>query len=169
MIKQMTLGIALLAASTVAHATPDDNIITLLSDTNQEGNTLDLIITGDANSLVLEQTATLDTGSGNLMEISITGNNNGGALGGSFSGVALNSGLEPGHLQQTGWDNSMHIDIQGSDNLFAARQEGQGNSLTATIEGYNNQAAVLQVGQNNHASISQTGMGNAISISQRSF
>lgn len=174
MIKQMTLAMALLAASTIANANmaqanPDDNVITLLAETNQEGNSLDLIITGDSNSLVLEQSNATGFGAGNLMEITIIGDNNGGAVGGQFTGVALNSGLEPGHLQQTGWDNAMHVDIQGSNNLFAALQSGNGNSLTATIEGYDNQAAILQVGQNNHASISQTGMGNAISISQRSF
>ena len=169
MIKQVTFGAALLAASTMAQANADNNIISLLSATNEEGDQLELTITGDGNSLILDQTTTLSGVSGNVMDITIWGDNNGGANGGQFTGIALESGLQPGRLVQNGTNNGMLIQIEGSNNLFSALQNGHGNQLSANIQGFGNQAAIQQHGQNNHASISQMGTGNAINISQRSF
>lgn len=169
MIKQMALGATLLAVSTMAHANADSNVISLLSATNEEGNQLELNITGNSNSLILDQTTTLSGDAGNVMDITIWGDNNGGAISGHFTGIALNSGLQPGRLVQNGTNNRMQIQIQGSNNLFSALQTGHGNQLSADIQGFGNQAAIQQYGQNNHASISQSGNGNAIRISQRSF
>nr|WP_321456961.1 hypothetical protein [uncultured Cohaesibacter sp.] len=169
MKKQLNILAAILLAGAATEVKAETNVIELLNDANLEGNVIELSITGDSNSLSISQDFAFGASGGNLMNITIDGNDNGGSAGSSFSGVALNSGLQPGNLIQEGFNNSMIVDVSGTSNLFAFLQNGSQNSLQASIEGTGNQAAVQQYGQNNHVSFSQMGSNNSISISQRSF
>ena len=169
MIKQLATLTALLATSVSAQANAESNFIELLEAANKEGNTIELAVTGSNNALTIAQELMVGSSGSNVMNISINGDNNGGPTGASFTGVALKSGLQPGHLVQKGAGNSMSINVEGSSNLFSFLQNGTNNSLQARIQGSGNQAAVQQYGHNNHVSLSQTGSGNSIAISQRSF
>ncbi|WP_319414494.1 hypothetical protein [uncultured Cohaesibacter sp.] len=169
MKNQLTALAAILIASAATGAHAETNIIELFDDANTQGNVIELSILGNGNSLNLSQSFSLSGYGQNLMDISIDGNDNGGADGASFTGVALGSGLTPGSLVQEGFDNNMIVEVSGTSNLFSFLQNGSHNSLQASIEGTGNQAAVQQYGQNNHVSFSQMGSNNSISISQRSF
>nr|WP_319389047.1 hypothetical protein [uncultured Cohaesibacter sp.] len=169
MQKQLTALATILLLSMATQAYAETNVIELLDDANLDGNVIEMNITGDNNSLSLTQDFALGAWGENLMDITIEGNNNGGANGSIFSGVTLKSGLQPGELIQEGFDNSMIVNVSGNSNLFSFLQNGAHNSLQASIEGTGNQAAVQQYGQNNHVSFSQMGSNNSINISQRSF
>ena len=169
MKKQLSAIAAILLASAVTQAQAETNTIELLDDANLEGNVIELSILGNNNELAISQSYMLGSIGQNFMDISIDGNNNGGPSGLDFTGVALESGLQPGNLIQEGFNNNMIVDVSGTSNLFSFLQQGSDNSLQASIEGTGNQAAVQQYGQNNHVSFSQTGSNNSISISQRSF
>ncbi|WP_180966822.1 hypothetical protein [Cohaesibacter celericrescens] len=169
MIKHLTTVAVMLMSGTMAHATSEPNVIELLGQANDQGNYIETNITGSNNALTLRQSMGSASLGNNVMNISINGDSNGGPSGFSFTGVALQSGLQPGVLLQEGYNNSMLVDVTGSSNLFSFLQSGSNNALTAKISGTGNQAAVQQYGQNNHVSLSQMGSGNSISISQRSF
>ncbi|SNY94137.1 Curlin associated repeat-containing protein [Cohaesibacter sp. ES.047] len=169
MMKYLVAFSVLLASGLMAHASSEDNVIELMNQADMDGNTVELLVTGSNNGLHINQTLASGAVDGNIMNISINGDFNGGPLGARFSGALAASGLEPGHLTQIGFNNRMDIDVDGSNNLFSFLQNGSGNSIDASIQGTGNQAAIQQYGQNNHVSMSQVGSGNMIAISQRSF
>ncbi|WP_321340160.1 hypothetical protein [uncultured Cohaesibacter sp.] len=169
MQKHLTAIAAILLMSAASQAKADTNVIELLDDADTEGNFIELNITGNGNGLNISQSYAFGADGQNLIDISIDGNNNGRLEGTSFTGAALESGLQPGNLVQEGFNNSMIVNVSGTSNLFAFLQNGSQNTLQASIEGTGNQAAVQQYGQNNHVSFSQMGSNNSISISQRSF
>lgn len=138
-----------------------------VSNTPSEYNDLALDIVGNQNVLSIAQNAPAASGQGNLMDISIDGDLNGGT--GAFSGAALGSGLTPGHLSQDGVGNTMALSVTGSHNLFAMMQSGSANVIDGQISGSGNQAAVVQNGTGNHFSFSQSGIGNIINVSQTSW
>lgn len=125
-------------------------------------------MTGNDNRLLIVQEHT-GAGGRNMIAVTIDGELNGGPLGAEFTGPARLSGLQPGRLSQSGFGNSMAIEVTGTSNLFAFAQTGSGNVLRASITGYSNQAAVVQTGIGNHATFSQTGIGNIVSITQNSW
>lgn len=131
------------------------------------GNRSNVTVEGDGNRLVIEQSAF--NGELNAINLTITGDLNGGPEGRTFTGPLAASPLTPGTLSQTGSGNRMDMVVLGSNNLFAFAQAGTGNALTASITGQGNQASVVQVGMNNIAGFSQSGIGNMVSITQRSF
>jgi hypothetical protein len=139
-----------------------------LYQTSGTENLLTLGIAGDLTQLSIVQEF-IGGGDGNTMAVSITGNSNGGPQGASFTGVAAQTGLTPGSLYQSGYGNSMNIDVNGTGNLFAFAQVGSHNALTAEIVGSYNQAAVYQSGAGNVVNFSQHGNGNVISVVQTSW
>ncbi len=157
-------ALAMLMAGPAVAAT---NTITI-DPTVPADNLLTLGVAGSENVLALSQSAPAGTANPNLMQVSLTGDANGGAAG-SFSGVALLSGLAPGHLSQAGEGNLMTLSVSGTGNLFAMAQTGSFNSIEATILGQHNQAAVIQNGIGNHLSFVQNGNGNIIKVSQTSW
>lgn len=125
-------------------------------------------VDGDANSLTILQEHK-GGGAANVLDVSLTGDGNGGPLGAAFTGAALSAGLQPGTITQRGFGNMMAVDVTGSRNLFAFAQNGSENALSGTITGMNNQAVVSQTGYNNFTAFSQTGNGNTISVMQTSW
>jgi hypothetical protein len=152
---------------TAGHAAASTNTITI--DPAVPGsNILELQIAGNDNALVISQSAPLGAEAANRMQISLTGDENGGA-GGSFTGAALLSGLSPGHLSQSGEGNLIALSVRGIGNLFAVSQTGSFNSVTGTILGRDNQTTVIQNGAGNQFSFAQSGNGNMINVSQTSW
>jgi hypothetical protein len=139
----------------------------LLVASNDLANVATLAISGNDNALSIDQDFD-GVGGGNHLDLSITGDDNGGPLGAFFGGLPAETGLVPGSLFQSGHDNSMSIKVAGISNIFAASQLGVGNTLTAVIVGNNNEAAVSQTGNGNMLSFSQNGSGNMLSVVQRS-
>lgn len=131
-------------------------------------NKVSVSIEGNGNRLEILQEHP-GHGAANIINATIEGNNNGGPLDAAFAPRLQRTGLRPGTLSQSGFDNRMDIRISGSSNLFAFAQEGSGNRLTASMMGTSNQATVMQTGINNQASFSQSGIGNMINISQTSW
>lgn len=131
-------------------------------------NELEVAIKGDGNRLQIVQEGGAARAA-NSLDISLFGDNNGGPLGSAFSSAALEPGLMPGSIEQTGLGNEIALAVVGNGNLFAFAQHGEGNTIAATITGQANQAAVLQEGANNYAGFSQSGIGNIVSIVQRSW
>lgn len=162
--KIMLACAALLVSASAAAASNELVLITEASFLNRA----ELTINGNNNRLVITQDHTGGYGANSIVA-TINGDLNGGPLGASFSGVAARSGLRPGTLSQSGFNNSMAIEVNGSSNLFAFAQSGSGNMLRASITGHDNQAAVIQTGVNNFASFSQNGIGNIVSITQNSW
>jgi hypothetical protein len=134
-------------------------------------NRLQIVTEGDGNELIIVQEAARSAfaDAGNTLEVAIFGDRNGGPAGSRFSGIAGQSGLQPGLLSQTGLGNMARLTVAGSDNLFAMVQQGSGNVLTASITGSYNEMSVFQSGAGNITSISQNGIGNSISVTQRSW
>ncbi len=155
---------ALLTATTGAMAS---NELVLLTH-DEFLNRAEIAITGNDNRLIISQEHTGGVGL-NSVTATINGDLNGGPLGASFTGAALATGLQPGTIRQSGFNNTMAISVEGTSNLFAFAQIGSGNALHASITGHSNQAAVTQVGTNNYAGFSQNGIGNIVSISQVSW
>lgn len=147
-------------------AAAGNNDITF-ADPASEYNTLALNVDGSHNVLTIAQSTPLAPTGGNLMDISLTGDFNGGT--GDFTGAALNSGLTPGLLSQEGDGNRMSLVVMGSHNLFAMVQNGSANVIDGHISGVGNQTAVVQNGVGNHFSFSQSGIGNIINVSQTSW
>lgn len=137
------------------------------TDPTSEYNTLALDIEGSHNVLTIAQAVPLAPSDGNFMNVSLTGDFNGGT--GDFTGAALTSGLTPGLLSQDGDGNHMSLAVMGSHNLFAMVQHGTANVIDGLISGVGNQAAVVQNGVGNHFSFSQSGIGNIINVSQTSW
>jgi hypothetical protein len=144
-----------------------ENALVILSSATSL-NSSELLVSGNNNQLTILQEAPLGAAGGNSIRVSLSGNNNGGPEGSTFTGAALTSGLMPGSLTQQGQNNTMSLDVIGSSNLFAMLQQGDNNAVVGSITGSNNQAAIQQIGGNNFASFFQTGMGNNVSITQRS-
>jgi len=147
-------------------ATAKNKLIVLNND--QFLNKAYVAVEGGSNALEIVQEHTGGAGA-NTLTAKINGDFNGGPLGSSFTGTAQSTGLRPGTLTQSGFNNSMNLAVNGSHNLFAFAQIGSGNVLHASVTGHSNQAAVLQSGNNNHAVFSQNGTGNLVSITQRSW
>ena len=159
-------ALALFVTAGNAAAAAGNNDITFM-DPASEYNTLALNVDGSHNVLTIAQAAPQAPSDGNLMDVSLTGNFNGGM--GDFTGAALISGLTPGLLSQDGVGNRMSLTVMGSHNLFAMVQNGSANVIDGHISGVGNQAAVVQNGAGNHFSFSQSGIGNIINISQTSW
>lgn len=135
-------------------------------------NSLTLGVVGDENVLYITQSAEPLVGSLNAMnqmEISISGNRNGGAEDGWLAGMPENAPLMPGQLIQSGFGNMLSLNVQGDGNLFAISQTGGGNQVSGQILGNANQAMVVQTGMHNLTVFSQTGQGNTIMVSQSSL
>jgi hypothetical protein len=158
-------ALALLVTAGSAAAAGNNDIS--FSDPTSEYNTLALNVDGAHNVLTIAQAVPLAPSDGNIMDVSLTGDFNGGA--GAFTGAALTSGLTPGLLSQDGAGNRMALAVIGSHNLFAMVQHGSSNVIEGHISGVGNQAAVVQNGVGNHFSFSQSGIGNIINISQTSW
>lgn len=158
---------AALVVLTAGQAAASTNTITI-DPTVPADNVLELAVTGNDNALVISQSAPLGAEAANRMQISLSGDENGGA-GGSFTGAALLSGLSPGHLSQSGEGNLIALSVTGTGNLFAVAQTGSFNSVTGTIFGRDNQTAVIQNGAGNRFSFAQSGVGNMINVSQTSW
>jgi len=151
---------------TATAATASNELVLLNQDVLLNQAQVD--IAGAGNRLIISQEHTGGAGA-NIVTATINGDLNGGPLGASFTGAALASGLQPGTIVQSGFNNAMTIKVDGTSNLFAFSQNGSGNRLDASIAGYGNQAAVVQTGTDNYASFSQNGVGNIVSISQHSW
>jgi hypothetical protein len=147
-------------------AAASNNDITF-KDPTSEYDTLALNADGSHNVLTIAQSAPLAPSRGNLMDVSLSGDFNGGT--GDFTGAALISGLTPGLLSQDGDGNRMSLVVMGSHNLFAMAQNGSANVIDGHISGVSNQTVVVQNGVGNHFSFSQSGIGNIISVSQTSW
>ena len=124
-------------------------------------------IDGNANSLIVDQLQSDRSLLGNVIRISISGDRNGGLIGGSRSSLFDSSVLEPGLVTQSGAANRIDLSVTGSDNQFGLRQVGIGNSLSGVISGAANQVAVMQVGGGNAMAFAQSGSGNILSVVQR--
>lgn len=135
-------------------------------------NRLTLDVAGDENVLVITQTSgplTGGQGAPNRMDISITGDKNGGAMQDWMPGIPTNAQLMPGQLMQAGFGNRLALKVSGRNNLFAVAQEGEGNRVTGQMLGQANQTMVMQTGMHNLAVFSQSGQGNTIMVSQSSW
>lgn len=155
------------AAATPAYAAENTNTLELL-DNAPETNALTLDISGDFNALSIVQQHD-GAGTGNLMQVSLDGDYNGG-WGESWRTTRFSDiGLVPGRLEQRGFGNVMQMAVQGTANLFALAQIGSNNFATGSIIGTGNQVAVLQSGHGNSAVFNQVGHGNVIGISQTSW
>lgn len=161
-------GLACLASAAITAGPAFAANSLVIFNENTQFNETDLVVEGNGNRLQILQEGGA-AGAANRLEVSLRGDNNGGPLGASFTGVALAPGLMPGTIEQIGLGNEMSIAVEGSGNLFALAQHGDGNTISGTMTGLANQVAVLQEGGNNYAGFSQTGIGNIISIMQRSW
>lgn len=166
-MNRLTMPVACAAAMLSATAAMASNELVLLTQ-DETLNHARVAITGNDNRLVIAQEHTGGIGS-NTITATINGDLNGGPLGAEFTGAARLAGLQPGRLSQSGFGNTMTIEVTGTANLFAFAQTGSGNVLQASISGYGNQAAVVQAGIGNHAAFSQNGIGNIVSITQTSW
>lgn len=164
MTKFLATAALLAFAVNAAHAANDIHLIT----TDETANAAFLDVEGNGNTLSIVQDNS-GYASGNTLNLSITGNFNGGPLGSKFSGAALVAGLEPGTISQQGSENSISMDVLGSGNLFAVAQRGVANIVTASIAGTSNQSSIYQAGNNNVVGFSQSGMGNIVSVTQTSW
>lgn len=159
---------AFLAAGISSAAAAQENELVILMPANPL-NVVGVSMDGSGNRLEIFQEH-FGGGAANAIVGSITGENNGGPEGSTFSaGHLLRTGLTPGTLSQSGFGNTIRFAVTGSENLFAFSQQGTGNTITASIQGVGNQAAVSQTGNNNFASFSQNGIGNSVSIMQKSW
>lgn len=166
-MKKSVLALAAAGVVFSAHTASAKDELVVLTE-NDLFNVATVEMGGDGNRLQILQEHTGRMGA-NTIEATIVGAGNGGPLGSSFTGAALQSGLQPGSLVQVGFDNAMTISVEGSHNLFAFAQTGSGNRLSASVTGLGNRAAVAQYGINNRAGFSQNGTGNMISITQISW
>ena len=76
------------------------------------GNGTQLAIDGVLNSLVILQDAT-SVGPANSLQVTLTGDGNGGPAASKFDPIAAAGDLQPGSLTQQGFGNLMTIDVQG--------------------------------------------------------
>lgn len=166
-MKSAVLLIAFLAAGLASGTAQASSGLSLVSN-DPLANVATLGVTGSGNVLAIVQTHDL-AGPRNTLSIAITGDLNGGPLGASFGGLPATLGLQPGHIEQSGHDNTIGLSVTGSQNLFAISQLGVGNTLTAMIIGNNNQAAISQTGTGNALSFTQNGNGNMLSVVQRAW
>ena len=158
---------AAFAAAMPAYAAEDTNTLVLL-DNAPETNALTLDISGAFNALSIAQQHD-GGGTGNLIQVGLDGDHNGG-WGESWQTPRLSDiGLVPGRLEQRGFGNVMQLAVQGTANLFALGQIGSSNFATGSIIGTGNEVAVLQSGYGNSAVFNQVGHGNVIGISQTSW
>jgi hypothetical protein len=164
-MKTILVGLTLMATGLLAGNAQADNSLYISNDL---ANNVVINIAGDRNGANVEQMID-GLGGGNQLQLSITGNLNGAAMGSALQGPLMSTGLAPGQLTQSGHDNFSSININGSQNLFAVSQFGSHNLLTAMIFGNNNQAAVVQAGAGNSLSFVQNGDGNRLSVIQRSY
>jgi hypothetical protein len=111
---------------------------------------------------------------GNIMTISLSGDDNGGDGHGGFgrfSTVAGDIGVIQARVAQLGDDNSISYTVgrdatgPSTHNLFGFYQDGTGNQLAGTATGSDNEAATRQVGDGNYVAFTQSGAGNAVAAS----
>ena len=134
------------------------------------GNELELLITGNDNSLSIEQIHDMSGGL-NQISLEIVGSGH-GSFGQDWNQplqLQASFDLQPGMIVQDGHENLIDLQILGSSNLFAAIQKGSGNTLSGTITGSGNQVASIQLGTGNSFAFSQTGNGNSIAVFQKSW
>ena len=161
------IAMCALTATAPALAAEDTNTIILL-DSAPETNTLALDIAGDFNALSIIQQHE-GGGVGNVMQISLHGDRNGGWGENWNTESLLDISLAPGRLEQRGFGNTMQMAVQGTANLVALAQIGSNNFVTGSVVGNGNQVAVLQSGHGNSAVFNQAGHGNVVGISQTSW
>lgn len=152
----------------------DGNVVDFLQ--SGTGNNLGVWIDGGDNHLNIKQVQS--GASGNLMSVSITGNNNnnypvtaaltGDALTVKGFAVADVGTFGQGDLFQNGSNNSLTFTVTNSDlNAFATDQHGNDNTIVHTISGGNgNQIVVAQLGNTNTSVTAQVGSGNNIGVKQ---
>src|SRR5690606_19627611 len=108
----------------------------------------ELLVTGDNNTLSIEQIHDMSGGL-NQINLEIVGNGNGGYGQGWNQPLQASTGLMPGTIIQEGHENLIDLKIMGSSNLFAAIQKGARNTLSGTISGTSNQVSSVQLGTGN--------------------
>ena len=136
----------------------------ILVNPNDLSNLATIEMSGDNNMLMIDQVAPLGQ-PGNAINVSLTGNNNGGPAGSSFRTPDAD-GLMPGSLIQHGFGNAIDVAVSGSDNLFAIAQYGSSNTARAQITGIENQFVIHQTGTGNFANLVQNGTGNTAIVTQ---
>ncbi|QUJ77781.1 hypothetical protein KDD17_07515 [Sulfitobacter albidus] len=157
------------------------NVTQTNTDASGAENTMTVTQTGNRNIIGARPapagTGLLQDGSGNLMVIQQTGDDNGaGPLDGetgTFSGATTATGAEQASAEQIGTGNAFDYLAEGDRNLFGSVQIGTGNFTIVTSTGDGNQAASVQIGDGNDTSILQAadpifgagGNGNAAGAS----
>ena len=128
-------------------------------------NTLQITGISEQNILVIDQSS----GGGHVARIELKDGLTEGTRQDTWYDANLLGPLEnlaPNKISQTGFSQTLALQIDGQSNLFAAIQTGARNAIEATISGQLNQAAILQAGEGNSASFTQVGQQNSVVIRQ---
>ena len=115
---------------------------------------------GSANNTI----TAAQKGSGNLIEMQITGTSNQVA---STQGYTLNSLNVPIESVVAGTNNFSLSTVSGNNNTVLSQQNGNNNSIISGVTGNYNTVSATQVGNANQSFVTVTGNSNRASINQQ--
>nr|WP_321456962.1 hypothetical protein [uncultured Cohaesibacter sp.] len=137
-------------------------------------NRSSIFMIGSRNLLLsMIQNNDLVSVTGNLMTLSLGGDDNGGdGFGGWGQFSKENTKLldvAQAEIKQLGDDNTLNFVTSAASlmNVYGFVQDGDGNWLSGTVDGTENEVAVSQIGDGNRLNFTQTGEQNALAVSYR--
>ncbi len=149
-----------------------DNVIQLLVQ-DGIGNSANVDQSGNRNIILsVEQNNALVAVTGNIMTITIGGDDNGGdGLGGlgQFVTAAQNIAVAQAEFTQLGDENNLNFTTAATSeaNLFGFVQDGDGNAISGTVRGQENESASVQIGDGNTLDFNQDGLRNSVAVTYR--
>ncbi|SNY93691.1 Curlin associated repeat-containing protein [Cohaesibacter sp. ES.047] len=165
-----------LGASNEATIYQQDGVNNLVNSLTQDGdnNRARAALNGSRNLIfsILQSNALVGS-IGNLMTVTLSGDDNGGdgmgGLGQFTRPITQALQVAQGELNQFGDENVLNFVTSGTSsmNLFGFVQDGDGNALSGTVDGVENEVAALEIGDGNRIDFTQDGDQNTIAISYR--